>query len=316
MRENSSSRRAAKDWPLYFFVVPSLIAVATFTYYPAISAFYNSFFRWNGEVARNFVGPQNYLLALEDSVFWNSFLTVGILAGANAIKMLPSIFLALLIHRLSSPRWKAWYRFLVVLPMVIPTLVTLFLWKFIYDPNYGVLNRILDVSGIKGWLVGLDQRFGWGVFFADVPIAWLSEPALVLPAMIFLGFPWVGAVGVLVFLAGLERIDPALYDAAELDGATEWQKFVLIEFPVLREQFRIMLILLVIGTFQGYGLQLLLLGEDGGPGKIGMTPGLWMFNRAFVAGDFGYACTLGLLLFLGIAAFTWACHRWIRMEKS
>ncbi|MCX7713014.1 MAG: sugar ABC transporter permease [Chthoniobacterales bacterium] len=310
-----SKKRAWREWGLYLFVLPSLVAVGTFCYYPAGSAVYNSFFRWAGEESREFVGFENFANALEDSVFWGSFVTVGVLAAANVIKIIPSVVLAVLIHRVWSERWRYWYRVLVVLPMVVPTLVTLFLWKFFYDPNYGILNRILDATGVKSWLVRLDSFFGWGVFFGDVPIAWLGQPELVLPSLIFLGFPWIGAVGVMVFLAGLQRIDPSLYDAAELDGASGWQKFVLIELPLLLTQIRLMLVLLIVGTLQGYGLQLLLLGEEGGPAGRGMTPGLWMFNRAFVAGGFGYACALGLILFGVIVLIPWAFHRWMRIEK-
>jgi raffinose/stachyose/melibiose transport system permease protein len=78
---------------------------------------------------------------------------------------------------------------------------------------------------------------------------------------------------------------------------------------------RLMIVLMIIGTLQGYGLQFLLLGPGGGPGGAGMTPGLWMFNRAFTAGEFGYACALGLFLFVFILGLTWVNNKYIRVDK-
>jgi raffinose/stachyose/melibiose transport system permease protein len=80
-------------------------------------------------------------------------------------------------------------------------------------------------------------------------------------------------------------------------------------------QVRLMLVLMIIGTLQGYGLQFLLLGEDGGPAGRGMVPGLWMFNRAFIAGELGYACALGLFLFVFILVLTLINNKYVRVDK-
>lgn len=310
-----SRKKALHEWKLYLFIVPSLVAVGMFAYFPALSAIYHSFFRWSGGEVKEFVGLDNFVTALHDPVFWGSFGVIAVLVVANIFKMIPSITLAVLIHRLRSDRWQYWYRVMVVLPMIVPGLVTLFIWKFFYDPNFGVLNKVLDATGLKSVLVRLDHLFGWGVFHADVPIAWLGEPGLIIPALIIWGFPWIGAVGVLIFLAGLQSIGTEVYEAADLDGVTPFQKFLHIEFPLIMTQVRLMLVLMVISTLQGYGLQFLLLGEDGGPGGRGMVPGLWMFNRAFIAGELGYACALGLFLFVFILVLTLINNKYVRVDK-
>jgi len=316
MRIAISNRKALYEWKLYLFVVPSLFLVVLFSYWPTISAVYHSFFRWRGGDAKEFVGWGNFREVLGDGVFWSSFWLVAILVAANFVKMIPSIAMAVLIHRLRSDKWQYWYRVLVVLPMIVPSLVTLFIWKFFYNPNMGALNALLDATGLKSLLVAADQFFGWGgVFLEGAPVAWLGEPALIAPALVFWGFPWIGAVGVLIFLAGLQSIGTDVYEAAELDGANGLQKFLHIEFPLIMTQVRLMVILMIIGTLQGYGLQFLLLGAEGGPGGAGMTPGLWMFNRAFTAGEFGYACALGLFLFVFILGLTWVNNKYIRVDK-
>jgi ABC-type sugar transport system permease subunit len=316
MRIAISNRKALREWQIYLFVVPSLFVVLIFSYWPTFSAVYHSFFRWSGGDAKEFIGLTNFKQALDDGVFWSSFSLVAVLIVANFFKLIPAIGMAVLIHRLRSDKWQYWYRVLVVLPMIVPSLVILFIWKFFYNPNIGALNALLDASGIKSLLVAADSFFGWGGLFLDnVPIAWLGEPALIVPALVFWGFPWLGAVGVLIFLAGLQSIGTDVYEAAELDGAGGFQKFLYIEFPLIITQIRLMVVLMVVGTLQGYGLQFLLLGPDGGPGGRGMTPGLWMFNRAFLAGEFGYACALGLFLFVFILVLTWINNKYIRIEK-
>lgn len=309
-------QKALREWKLYLFVLPSLLLVLTFAYFPAASAIYHSFFDWAGGDMKQLIGFDNFRRAFGDSVLWGSFKTVSILMLFNLFKMIPSIVMAVLIHRLTSDRWQYAYRALLVVPMIVPSLVTLFIWKFFFDPNIGMLNQMLDATGLKSVLVWLDQTvLHWGVFFPDAPIGWLSQPELILPSLFIWGFPWIGAVGVLIYLAGLQSIGQEVYEAAELDGVGPFKKFLYIELPLILTQVRLSLVLLIIGTLQGYGLQLLLLGDAGGAGGRGMVPGLWMYNRAFIAGEFGYACAIGLLLFIFILALTMINNRYVRIEK-
>jgi len=311
----SSPAAAFREWRLYLFVLPSLFLVALFAYFPAASAIYHSLFDWQGGEAKQYVAWANFNRAWSDRVLWDSFVTVAFLVGFNLVKMLPSIALAVVIHRLRSERWQYLYRVLLVVPMLVPGLVTLFIWKFYLDPNLGLLNRLLDATGLKAALVGLDRLAGWGVFAEGVPIGWLSQPQLVLPSLFLWGFPWIGAVGVLIYLAGLQAIGTEVYEAAELDGIGPVGKFFYIELPLILTQVRLNLTLLIISTLQGYGLQLLLLGDTGGPGGRGMTPGLWMYNRAFIASEFGYACAIGLILFGFILALSLVNNRYVRTRR-
>lgn len=311
-----SRQKALREWKLYFLVLPTVALVATFAYFPAASAIYHSFFEWAGGEAKQFTGLDNFRRAWHDQVLRDSLVTVSVLMVANLFKMIPAILMAVLIHRLTSDRWQYIYRALLVVPMIIPSIVTLFIWKFFFDPNFGVLNHLLDVTGLKHVLVWADQSvFHWGVFFDGVPIGWLSQPELVLPSLILWGFPWIGAVGVLIYLAGLQSISREIYEAAELDGVGPFGKFRYIELPLILTQVRLSLVLLIIATLQGYGLQLLLLTESGGPGGRGMVPGLWMYNRAFFAGEFGYACAVGMVIFVFILVLTVINNRYVRIDK-
>ncbi|MBN1557045.1 MAG: sugar ABC transporter permease, partial [Lentisphaerae bacterium] len=172
-----------------------------------------------------------------DQLMWRSFRLILILIAANLLKMWPSIFTAVCIHRLRSERWQYAYRVLFVVPMIIPMLVALLIWKFFYDPNVGALNTLLTASGLDNVLIWLDK---WvlhlGVFVEPFKPAWLGNPDLIIPALVFWGFPWVGVVGVLIYLAGLQNIGDDVYEAADLDGISWWGKFWRIELPLIMTQ--------------------------------------------------------------------------------
>jgi ABC-type sugar transport system permease subunit len=200
--------------------------------------------------------------------------------------------------------------------MIIPSMVYLLVWKFFFQPE-GLFNRILHATGLMAVLGGLDRILGWGGLFAAAqnPV-WLGSPDLVLPAMILWGFPWVGVVGVLIYLAGLQAIDRSVYEAADVDGIGWFGKFLYIELPLILTQVRINLVLLIIGTLQSYEFILVLFGDDGGPNGKLMIPGLYMFRSAFAEGQAGYACCIGLVTFVFILLLTELNNRFVRVERD
>ena len=129
------------------------------------------------------------------------------------------------------------------------------------------------------------------------------------------GFPWVGTVGVLIYLAGLQQISNDVYEAAELDGVGPIRRVFSIELPLIMTQVRINLIFMTIGTLTAYEFFLILLGPAGGPGNKGMVPGLYMYQKAFLSGRFGYACALGMVLFMLVLLLTIIYQRYVKVEK-
>lgn len=261
----------------------------------------------------------NYMVSVQkfgDSLLWLSFRLIFILILANLLKMWPSIFTAVCIHRMRSDRWQYIYRVLFVIPMIIPQMVGLLIWKFFYDPNVGALNKIFIATGLDRVMIWLDT---WvlhlGVFVDPFKPAWLGDPRLIVTALVFWGFPWVGVVGVLIYLAGLQNISNDVYEASDLDGVGWWGRFRHIEFPLIMTQVRLNLILMIVGTFQAYGFQLILLGPAGGPENKGLTPGLYMFYQAFLQTNYGYACAIGLILFFLIMILTIVNQKYVRVDK-
>lgn len=410
---------------LYLLIAPTLAGMLVFNYYPKLETIVYGFYDWDGQFSKDWVGLRNYRQLLGESKFWMSFQLVLILLVANLVKMWPSIFAAISLHRIRSEKWQYFYRVAFVLPMVIPGLVWLLVWKNFFDPNVGILNRVLNGTGLmhvldlldtampavarflspavnnvinpafnsiwgmlflgtvvlsctwgwvgrlKGWvwwsillmigmfllptpyllamlaagfLIGEARRASAGLttikwigglligiacvlvlltmvwpsptyqFSSGTP-GWLSNEKLVIPSMIFWGFPWVGTVGVLIYLAGLQSISQDVYEAAELDGVGSWGKLFKIELPLMMTQVRINLIFMTIGTLTDYGLILLLLGTAGGPKNVGMVPGLYMYSKAFVDTQFGYACALGMSMFVLILLITVIYNKYVKVDK-
>jgi len=297
-------------------MLPTFLGIAVFSYYPSLDAVWHSLYRWDGSFTEEYRGLQNFKeIFTSDPLFWHSFKIIGILVFANVIKMWPSIFAAVVVHRLRSERWQYLYRVIFVVPMIIPGIVRLLIWKSFYDPTVGILNRFLQETGLMSILQWLDVNWWHIRAFETGQPAWLGHQHLVLPAIIFWGFPWVGTFGVLIYLAGLQNISQDVYEAAELDGVNWWSKFWKIELPLIMTMVRINLILMTIGTFMDYGFFLILLGPSGGPNNAGLVPGLYMFSTAFFSQRYGYACALGMIMFVIVLTITIFYQKFVRVEK-
>jgi len=315
-RVMTTIRRLRFQWSLYLLMLPTVLLILVFNYYPSLDAIRYSLYRWDGAFIEEFRGLENFIQAFgHDRLFWQSFGLTLILLVANAFKMWPSIFTAVVIHRLQSERWQYVYRVLFVIPMIIPSLVGLLIWKSFFEPMTGIMNKTLQATHLMDVLQWLDINvLGWQAFTYGSP-AWLSNSHLIVPTLIIWGFPWVGVIGVLIYLAGLQNISQDVYDAGKIDGLSWWGKFSKIELPLIMTQVRLMLILMTIGTLQDYGLILILLGPEGGPNNVGMVPGLCMFTEGFLNQRYGYACALGMVLFVIIMSITLVYQKLVRVDK-
>lgn len=285
-------------WEIYLFIVPTVLLVALFQYYPASSGIYHSFFRWNGSDISEFRGLENYIDLLKNSEFWSSFKLAFILGAWNVLKMIPALFVAVAIHRCKSDRMQFLYRTLFVVPMVIPGLVVVLIWRsFFFEATAGYLNKFLLWSGLFDVLVRMDSFFQWGGIFVPGKMpAWLGDPKLIVTACIVWGFPWVGSFAVLTHLAKLQNISKDVYEAAEIDGVNWWTKFTKIELPLIMGSIYLLLVFVIIDTVKDAGMILALAGIFGGPGGRATVPALFMIRKAFLDQQMGYACAVGIIL--------------------
>ncbi|MBT3193714.1 MAG: sugar ABC transporter permease [Verrucomicrobia bacterium] len=295
-----SIRRLRYYWSVYLLIALPLLGVLVFSYYPIFNGLVHIFYRWDGDTIEEFVGLKNIRDMFGDSDIGWSFVVVAIFIVANVIKMIPSILTAVIIHRLVSDRWQYAYRVLFVIPMIVPMIVWILIWKYYYEPTSGFFNQILRAIHVLG---------------PTDNILWLSDKWLVIPSLIFMGFPWVGAFGVLIYLAGLQNIPQSTYEAANLDGAGPLQTLWYIELPLIMTQIRITLVLMIIQTVQNWQFVYLFLGEQAGPDHIADVPGLVLFRESFSQGRMGYGCAIGFLLFIVTLVLTWINNKVARVER-
>lgn len=286
--------RVARYRTAYLWLIPTFALLLVFNYYPALSALYHSLFQWNGANIKLFVGVNHFVDLWHDPLWWESFTHLIILTVALvAINLTFPLGAAAMIFHLWNLRAAYFYRVLLVVPMVVPGLVILMIWMFIYSPNIGLLNQSLALLGLENL-----QRF------------WLGDFKLALYAIIFVGFPWVAGIGTLIYLAGFQAIPSELMDSAVIDGASTWQRLAFVELPMVLSQIKLVVILTVITAFQNFTIVLVM--TNGGPGTKTLVPGLHLYKAAMAYNRMGYACAIGTVLFFLTLILTYLNHRYLR----
>jgi len=270
-------------------VAPALAALAVFRYFPVLSAVWHSFFNWNGFDEGRFTGMANYGELFSDPVMGTASLNIlAYVVIRVALNLVFPLLAALLIHHLGSSRAAYPYKALFTVPLVVPTMVVLLVWKFIYNPHDGILNRFLSFLGA-------------GALARD----WLGDFGTAIYAVSGLGFPWVTGIGIsgfgmLLYLAALQGIPSELYDACAVDGVSGARRLFRLELPLIARQLYLVALLTVINTLQTYVPVMVL--TSGGPGTASMVPGLYLYLTAFSYDRFGYACAIGVVMAAVLAA--------------
>jgi len=286
-----------KSWKVYFALIPCYSFIIVFLLYPCINAILKSFYYWRIIDYNNpqFIGLQNYIKVVSDLLFWKSFAVLGIMVLWSVV--LTCFIIMPLTHRvykLGEGRLGRFIQRAFVLPMTIPTMVFLLFWKFVYEPNNGLLNILIRTFGV-----------------VDFSHIWLGDTRTALLALIFMNFPWVSSCGLafLIFLAGFQTIDKSLHEAADIEGAKEWSKFLEIDIPLIIPQIRVLLILSLISGIQQYTTQLVM--TQGGPNYSTTVPGLLVYFTAFRFGDLGRSSAIGVIMFLVIMVITLVTNKLI-----
>ena len=280
--------RLKKSIPAYLFLAPLIILIAVFSYYPAVSGIFHSFFDWRQTSEATFVGLQNYITLFKDPIFLNSIpVMVKLMLPRLLISIVCPLVMAELLFHIRSKRLQSAYRMWCLLPMVAPGVVGILLWRYIYDPSGGLAVSLLRTLGIVA---------------ANQNIDWLGNPSLVIGSLIFMGFPWVGGTSVMIYLSGLLGISNEVIEASMLDGASVMRRIFSIHLPLIKGQIRYFLVFGIINALQDYSFQIVL--TNGGPGYSTYVPGFYMYKQAFTYGNMGYASAIGTVLFLVIFSFT------------
>ena len=275
----------------YLMLTPSLVLIIVFQYYNVFQAFFYAFTDWSLATKTmrevSFIGFDNFVKMITEGYFLLGVKNLLIMMVCSFAKLLTvPLLLAELVFAMrtktgESSKRRYWFRLLLVLPMVVPGVVSTLMWSNIYDPNIGALNSLLRAVGLESWTR-----------------VWLGNEKTALWAIIFMGFPFVNSFAFLVYYGALINIPADLFEAAKVDGSNPAWNFFHIHLPLISPQMKMLIITTFISSVQDYGGVYLL--TKGGPGYATYVPGLELYYAATKFGQYGYACAMGLVMFVVI----------------
>ena len=279
VRPTARTRRWAVG---YLFVLPIALFFAVFVGFPFLRSFYLSLTEWSGFTSPRFIGLRNFQSLADDPVFWKALRTTIVYTAVTTILQTT---LPMLLAVFINIGWRGGvvFRTLLFIPVIVSFVVTALLWQLIYDPNFGTLNQVLRA-------VGLDA----------LAHPWLADPRTVVPAIMLVSLWQSLGFYMLIFLAGLQGIDPNLYEAARIDGAGARQEFLKITVPMLRTVTAVVVLLNLINGFNTFDVIYVMTG--GGPNRASEVLGTYLYKLAFgtesgATPSFGYATAISMVVF-------------------
>jgi multiple sugar transport system permease protein len=265
------------------FLLPNLIGFLIFTAIPVGAAFILAFYDYDLLLGANWAGLENFReMFTTDEVFRAAlFNTVYFTAVSVPLSVVLGLVTAMLVNQ--ALRGIVIFRSIFLLPYVTVTVALSLVWKWIYLPDIGLINSVLGVFGIDG-------------------PPWLTSGTWAMPALILMSV-WKGfGYNMVIFLAGLQGIPDHLYDAAKVDGATAWRRFLNVTLPLLSPTTFFVVVISVISSFQVFDQALIM--TNGGPGTATTTLVLYIYQKGFQSFEMGYAAAVALVLFAVIFVFT------------
>ncbi|TAU38132.1 sugar ABC transporter permease [Rhizobium leguminosarum] len=279
-------------------LVPALAIYAVFALYPMLNVVILSFQKWNGlDPQRQFVGLANYsAIFTRDPVFWVAFRNTVIWTVMSLI-FPPMVGLLLALSLNQKIFGRNGLRAIFHLPVIIAPIAVATMWKWMYDPFFGLFSQLLTSWGMQGWIKD-----------------WLGNRDIALYS-VFVAYLWqtVG-FSMVLFLAGLQNVSQTLVEAARIDGAGRWAVFKHVTLPALRPTITIVLVLSVISSLKAFDIVYGLTG--GGPAQSTQMLALWAFTQAMQIFDFGRGAAISVVLLLITMAVVIPYLRWTQKHEE
>ncbi|WP_327211824.1 sugar ABC transporter permease [Rhizobium ruizarguesonis] len=279
-------------------LVPALAIYAVFALYPMLNVVILSFQKWNGlDPQRQFVGLANYsAIFTRDPVFWVAFRNTVIWTMMSLI-FPPMVGLLLALSLNQKIFGRNGLRAIFYLPVIIAPIAVATMWKWMYDPFFGLFSQLLTSWGMQGWIKD-----------------WLGNRDIALYS-VFVAYLWqtVG-FSMVLFLAGLQNVSQTLVEAARIDGAGRWKVFKHVTLPALRPTITIVLVLSVISSLKAFDIVYGLTG--GGPAQSTQMLALWAFTQAMQIFDFGRGAAISVVLLLITMAVVIPYFKWTQKHEE
>lgn len=274
-----------------YFLIPGISIFLFLIILPFLANIGLSFTKWQGIGTPDWIGLDNYRRAMGDSIFWMSFknnlyLIIAMTVVPTIIGLLLAVVLFDYVHNRLGSRWSSFFRAGFYLPQIVPVVVAAIVWKWIYQPNWGALNWFLSSVGLEN----LTQN-------------WLGDAKLALPSVMMMliwfqiGYPLV------IFMSGLQRVDPQIYEAAKMDGANWFQTFIHITIHLIRPEIAVVVLTTIIASLKTFGPIYAM--TSGGPGNATTVASYFAWKNFFERSDVGYGSTMATVLTMIVLAFTY-----------
>ncbi|GMX61613.1 sugar ABC transporter permease [Paenibacillus elgii] len=267
-------------------LLPATLIFVFFAIIPIFWSAYYGFFDWKGIGAAKFIGFDNYVEVIRDPIFWLSFKNNMLIVAASVFGQIPiALILALVLT--SSSLFQRMIRTSVFMPMVLSSVVVGIIWSYIYHPQIGILNFLLDALGLESW-----------------KMQWLSDPKISMyMLMIPIIWNYIGPY-MIMFIAALQNISPEIDDASRIDGVGPVRKLFSITLPMIWDTIKVAVVLCISGSLKAFDLIYVM--TNGGPAHSTELLASYMYNNTFNVFRFGYGSAvstaiiiLSLLLILG-----------------
>jgi len=271
----------------YLFALPFILVFILFMIYPLLHGFYISFFKWDILSSKKFLGLANYIKLFKDQTFYTSLLhTLEFVLITTPILLLLGFIMALFVNS-KSPFRKIGEN-VFFLPYIFSMTVVSTLWAWLFQKQYGLINHVLSIFNIDG-------------------IGWLTDPAWAMWSVCIATFWWTSGFNMILLSAGIKQISKEVFESAEIDGASYFQKIKSITIPLLKPTIVLCLILQVIASFNVFGQVFVMTG--GGP--YGKTRVLiqYIYETGFLYFKMGYSAAMSYILFIIILIFSIALNK-------
>ena len=291
-RGGAQSRRNLRNG--LFFVSPWLIGLSVFMLYPIVASFYYSLCEYSVLQPAEFIGLGNYQDLFSDELFLKSLSNTLVYAAISLpLGLIVSLGLALLLN--TGVPFMSWYRTVFFLPALVPQVAIAIVWLWIFNGKFGVLNQALQpMLDVVGRALPGDPKL-------TAP-GWLSDPLWSKPALVLMG-AWGVGNSVVIYLAGLQDVPKQLYEAAELDGASWFQRIRHVTLPALSPVILFNFIMGIIGSLQFFAVPYVL-SPAGSPSRSIYFLTMYLYDSAFTHLRMGYASAMAWILFLIIFVLT------------
>lgn len=258
------------------FILPNFIGFGLLTLIPIVVLFYMSFTNWNVFGTANWVGLANFQRLMGDGSFQIAvFNTLYYSVLHIPLTIVVALGLALLLN--NKLRGVAFFRTAAFFPYITSIVAIAVVWNLLFSPEYGPINEFLRFIGIQN------------------PPGWLTSPEWAMPAVVIVSTWRDMGYYMILFLAGLQTVPRELHEAARMDGANVWQRFVNVTLPCLRPTMFFVTVMLTINSFKIFDLILVM--TDGGPGQSTLVMSQFIYRKGFEESQFGYASAAAVVLF-------------------